>query len=144
MEQGSLTVFQFTQVACTDFIYPQRPDDRPTALIFSSCLPDRHQKADYTTNSQGQIDLENKPFCEIDRKCSVMMQTVFGHPPSSSGAAHLMLQSAAGMRERTAQDSLFTEENQHNFRGRILGRETPQNSPFGPKSLNPHLLLKSQ
>ena len=82
MEQGSLIVFQFTQVACRYFIYPQRPDDRPAALIFSFCLPDGHQKAEHTTKLQGQIYLENKPLCEIDRKCSVMMQTVFGHPPT--------------------------------------------------------------
>ena len=82
LEQGSPIVFQFTQVACTDVIYPQRPDDRPTALIVSLCLPDGHQKAEHTTKSKGQIYLENKPLCEIDRKCSVMMQTVFGHPPS--------------------------------------------------------------
>ena len=83
MEQCSLIVFQFTQVACTDFIYPQRPDGRPAVLIVSLRLPDGHQKAEHTTKSKGQIYLENKPLCEIDRKCSVMMQTVFGHPPNA-------------------------------------------------------------
>ena len=34
MEQGSLVVFQFTQVSCRDFINPQRPDDRPAAINF--------------------------------------------------------------------------------------------------------------
>ena len=43
-------------------------------LIFSFCLPDGHEKAEHTAKSQGQIYLGNKPFCEIDRKCSVMIQ----------------------------------------------------------------------
>ena len=43
MEQCSLVVFQFTQVASTDFICPQRPDGRPAAWIVSLCLPDGHQ-----------------------------------------------------------------------------------------------------
>ena len=54
-EQGSLIVFQFTQVPCTDCVYLQRPDDRPAALFFSFCLPDGHQKAEHTAKSQGQI-----------------------------------------------------------------------------------------
>ena len=87
MGQGSPIVFEFTQVACTDVIYPQSPDDRPIALIVSLCLPDGHQKAENTTKLKGHIYLENKPFCEIDRKCSVMMQTDFGHPPIDDGTS---------------------------------------------------------
>ena len=45
MEQGSLVVFQFTQVAHRDFINPQRPNDRPAALTFHSGYPDEHQNA---------------------------------------------------------------------------------------------------
>ena len=62
MEQGSLVVFQFTQVACTNFIYPQRPDGHPAALIVSLCLSDGHQKAEHTTKSKGRSYLKNKPL----------------------------------------------------------------------------------
>ena len=73
---------QFKQVACTDLINPQRPDDRPAAFTISFCLFDGHQRAEQTTKSQSQIYFKNRSLLEIDRKFSVMMQTVFGHPPS--------------------------------------------------------------
>ena len=97
-------MFHFTQVACRDFINPQRPDDRPAALTFSFWLPDGHQKVEHTTKSQGQIYLENKPLCEIDRKCSVMMQTVFGHPPIHNLFKMVFLRAFASIAPTVDQD----------------------------------------
>ena len=93
-------MFQFRQVACTDFIRPQRPDDRPAAFIISFCLPDGHQKAEQTTKSQGQIYLKNGSLFEIDRKCSIMMQTVFGHPPTVTADFNSILHGRLGQSAR--------------------------------------------
>ena len=49
MEQRSLVVFQFTQVAYATFTCPQRPEDRPAALMVSFRLPNGHWNAEPTT-----------------------------------------------------------------------------------------------
>ena len=131
-EQGSLVVFRLLQVPCTDFIYPQRPHNRPAALIFSFCLLDRHQKAEHTARSQGQIYLRNKPFCEIDRKCSVMMQTVFGHPPMRGPISPGLATRAVIYRSLRA---LRTQTRQRVSKRVFWGvcKKVPENTPESPK-----------